>query len=120
MSFKPEKPLDSDCCGQGCNPCVFDIYEQELARYEKETQTAPESELKDKDVMKEENFTAFKLIEIIPVTYNTNIYRFEISHSKSLVSQVGQHLILQIITDENTTITRQYTILNVEIGKICL
>ena len=26
----PERPLDSDCCGQGCVPCVMDIYQQEL------------------------------------------------------------------------------------------
>lgn len=27
---KPDKPLDSDCCGQGCDPCILDIYQQEL------------------------------------------------------------------------------------------
>ena len=26
----PVPPLDSDCCGSGCTPCIFDIYEQEL------------------------------------------------------------------------------------------
>ena len=30
----PEKPLPSDCCGSGCAPCVLDVYEDELARYE--------------------------------------------------------------------------------------
>ena len=24
----PWKPLDSDCCGSGCNPCILDIYQQ--------------------------------------------------------------------------------------------
>jgi hypothetical protein len=33
---KPEKPLDSDCCGRGCSPCVFDLYEQDLAIWERE------------------------------------------------------------------------------------
>lgn len=32
----PQKPLDSDCCGTGCTPCVFDIYEKELALWEEE------------------------------------------------------------------------------------
>ena len=27
---KPEEPVESDCCGTGCIPCVFDIYESEL------------------------------------------------------------------------------------------
>jgi hypothetical protein len=29
----PSEPDASDCCGEGCVPCVFDIYEQALARY---------------------------------------------------------------------------------------
>jgi len=37
----PEKPLPSECCEGGCDPCVFDLwaeaqahYEDELARWE--------------------------------------------------------------------------------------
>lgn len=33
---KPEKPLDSDCCGNGCVPCVLDIYTEELAIWERD------------------------------------------------------------------------------------
>lgn len=31
----PEKPLASDCCDSGCERCVFDIYAEELAEYER-------------------------------------------------------------------------------------
>jgi hypothetical protein len=31
---EPPRPDDSACCGQGCNPCIFDLYELERARYE--------------------------------------------------------------------------------------
>ena len=24
----------SECCRGGCDPCIFDLYEEELARYE--------------------------------------------------------------------------------------
>ena len=30
----PEKPLPSDCCGDGCAMCVNDVYEQQLEDYE--------------------------------------------------------------------------------------
>ena len=30
----PARPTADDCCRGGCDPCVFDIYEAELARYE--------------------------------------------------------------------------------------
>jgi hypothetical protein len=30
----PERPKAADCCGRGCDPCIFDLYEEDLARYE--------------------------------------------------------------------------------------
>jgi hypothetical protein len=30
----PERPLPDDCCQSGCNPCVFDLYQEALERYE--------------------------------------------------------------------------------------
>lgn len=32
----PERPGDNDCCGSGCDPCIFDYYYQELDRYREE------------------------------------------------------------------------------------
>lgn len=34
---RPEPPVQpelEDCCRSGCTPCVFDLYEQALERYE--------------------------------------------------------------------------------------
>lgn len=30
----PVRPAAGECCRGGCDPCVFDIYEAEVARYE--------------------------------------------------------------------------------------
>jgi len=30
----PVRPQPDDCCRGGCDPCVFDLYEEELRRYE--------------------------------------------------------------------------------------
>jgi hypothetical protein len=30
----PEPPGLNDCCRSGCNPCVFDLYDDALARHE--------------------------------------------------------------------------------------
>ncbi|MCW9711755.1 oxidoreductase-like domain-containing protein [Aliifodinibius salicampi] len=32
---KPIKPLPTDCCGSGCDRCVYDIYVEHLKRYRK-------------------------------------------------------------------------------------
>ena len=29
----PRKPQPEECCNQGCTPCVFDRYEEELEKY---------------------------------------------------------------------------------------
>jgi hypothetical protein len=33
---KPAPPEPGDCCGGGCARCVFDLYEDELARWERQ------------------------------------------------------------------------------------
>ncbi|RFU49891.1 oxidoreductase-like domain-containing protein [Paraburkholderia sp. DHOC27] len=30
----PRRPELDDCCHSGCSPCVFDLYDEALARYE--------------------------------------------------------------------------------------
>ena len=32
----PERPGDDECCGSGCDPCIFDYYYQEMDRYREE------------------------------------------------------------------------------------
>lgn len=29
----PEKPLPTDCCGSGCDPCVLDVYADAEEKY---------------------------------------------------------------------------------------
>lgn len=29
----PEKPLPAECCESGCDPCVYDLYADELNHY---------------------------------------------------------------------------------------
>ncbi|MES2102629.1 MAG: oxidoreductase-like domain-containing protein [Pseudomonadota bacterium] len=34
----PPRPELEDCCNSGCNPCIFDIYEDAMERYRAELQ----------------------------------------------------------------------------------
>ncbi|MBB3260272.1 hypothetical protein F4827_004949 [Paraburkholderia bannensis] len=29
----PERPDDNACCQSGCDPCIFDLYNDEVTRY---------------------------------------------------------------------------------------
>jgi hypothetical protein len=33
---RPVEPDAGDCCGEGCVPCIFDLYEEALERYKVE------------------------------------------------------------------------------------
>jgi hypothetical protein len=32
----PERPSPDECCHSGCHPCVFDLYQDALDRYEQQ------------------------------------------------------------------------------------
>lgn len=33
---KPKEPDPYECCGRGCDPCIYDYYAKRLARWEKQ------------------------------------------------------------------------------------
>jgi len=33
MPVAPDEPLPGECCEGGCDPCVFDVYAEQLAAY---------------------------------------------------------------------------------------
>lgn len=35
LRLPPSKPLENECCGNGCIPCIFDWYDQKLLTWAK-------------------------------------------------------------------------------------
>lgn len=35
LALRPQEPSPSQCCGGGCKPCIYDVYEKELAQWER-------------------------------------------------------------------------------------
>lgn len=35
LALRPQEPSPSQCCGSGCKPCIYDVYEKELAQWER-------------------------------------------------------------------------------------
>jgi len=111
--YQPVAPLDSDCCGSGCTPCILDIYQQEL-EIAKRRRT---SNLKSSKLTPDE-YTEFELIDILPATAgvaNTaNIYRFRLPKDTRLGHKAGQHLIIRETLAETPrcSLVRQYSILS--------
>jgi len=39
---KPEPPADNECCESGCEPCVWDVYREQLALWQAHQKQAAE------------------------------------------------------------------------------
>lgn len=115
---KPERPLDSDCCGQGCNPCVLDLYAEELAIWEAECQQVLSGEPAATDeagevehvspVLSQTEYKSFTIKSVTKVTEDTNIYRIQLPAGVTLGLQTGQHIVIRG-EFQREVITRQYT-----------
>ena len=98
----PQKPLDSDCCGTGCTPCVFDIYDEEVLRWRTECDRirsgAIETGLPTGHVIQAlstSEFRSFALDSITRLTEDSCLYRFIIPGNRKLGLKIGQHLIMR-------------------------
>lgn len=111
----PVRPDEKDCCNSGCNPCIFDVYEMQLKKYETKK---PFDNLKN--CMSAINYTIFELIEIAPLTCDTNLYTFRYVKQLKGVSETplnelelfykpGQHFLLRGCSNEDDFFTRAYT-----------
>lgn len=101
LQLRPVEPLPSQCCGSGCSPCVFDIYQRDLARWEaaraskdrsllsrEETQSCPSK-------LSPETFLAFLISAVDRLTEDTYLVRFALPGNSQLGLRPGQHLILR-------------------------
>lgn len=44
MNEAPIPPAPNECCGNGCEPCVWDIYREELRKWQETNKTATDQE----------------------------------------------------------------------------
>ncbi|MDC8829521.1 oxidoreductase-like domain-containing protein [Alteromonas gilva] len=44
---KPREPLMDDCCGDGCCPCIWDIYYQKITQWREVKQALEEQNTND-------------------------------------------------------------------------
>ena len=114
LPARPEEPLQSDCCGNGCTPCVFDLYQEELEKWQtlsgmtleervrwlKKQEEAGRSAADSTSVLKALSQTEcreFTLEDVVRLTRDSNIFTFSLPPNHSLGLQVGQHIVLRYI-----------------------
>jgi len=109
----PCPPSPSACCGNGCTPCVNDIYEKELELWKKRQDKDYDAENHKVDnVMNENTYTDYECMEVVQVTPTTRIFRFYLGHNRAVLGHsAGQHLLVREVV-KGEAITRQFSILS--------
>ncbi|KAM5323689.1 NADH-cytochrome b5 reductase-like isoform 2-T3 [Glossophaga mutica] len=114
LKLRPVEPLPSQCCGSGCSPCVFDLYNRDLARWEAARASKDRSLLRGKESqscpskLNPETFLAFRISAMEKLTKDTYRVQFALPGNSRLGLSPGQHLILRGIVD-GLEIQRAYT-----------
>ena len=104
----PEKPLESDCCGTGCTPCVLDIYQEELDEWLKLKAMTGEERAQWRRLRRREGkddvspvaifqseYRSFTVAEIKQLTADSFVFRFTLPAGHTLGLCIGQHIILR-------------------------
>ncbi|KFQ28352.1 NADH-cytochrome b5 reductase-like, partial [Merops nubicus] len=114
LALKPQEPSPSQCCGSGCKPCIYDVYEKELAQWEKAKAQQDKSLLTEKkeqsnnSELSPDTFTAFTVSSVEQLTEDTYQYKFELPGNSSLRLSLGQHIVLRGVVN-GLEVQRAYT-----------
>ncbi|XP_035756115.1 NADH-cytochrome b5 reductase-like isoform X2 [Egretta garzetta] len=114
LALKPQEPSPSQCCGSGCKPCIYDVYEKELAQWERAKAKQDKSLLMEKkkqsnnSELNPDTFTAFSISSVEQLTEDTYQYKFELPGNSSLRLSLGQHIVLRGMVN-GLEVQRAYT-----------
>ncbi|XP_062437482.1 NADH-cytochrome b5 reductase-like [Rhea pennata] len=114
LALKPQEPSPSQCCGSGCKPCIYDVYEKALAQWERAKAAQDKSLLVEKEEqsrnseLNPDTFTAFSISSVEQLTEDTYQYKFELPGNSSLRLSLGQHIVLRGVVD-GLEVQRAYT-----------
>ncbi|XP_040466510.1 NADH-cytochrome b5 reductase-like isoform X1 [Falco naumanni] len=114
LALKPQEPSPSQCCGSGCKPCIYDVYEKELAQWERAKAKQDKSLLMEKkeqsnnSELNPDTFTAFSISSVEQLTEDTYQYKFELPGNSSLRLSLGQHIVLRGVVN-GLEVQRAYT-----------
>lgn len=109
--IRPIEPAKEDCCNSGCNPCIFDVYENQLKLYERS--------LKDNTIVKPTDnaisqlkYNSFIVLCNHTLDSNHRLIAFKTStnkNEKQVWWNAGQHFLYKYTDSNNKQYTRAYT-----------
>ncbi|XP_026751353.2 NADH-cytochrome b5 reductase-like [Galleria mellonella] len=105
----PIEPNREDCCNSGCNPCIFDIYEKQLAIYKKYQETGEKSDMYLQNAISQTEYTTFIVISNTEICVSHNLIllkKMPNTNSQTVVWNPGDHFLVKY---NSVPCTRAYT-----------
>ncbi|XP_038608966.1 uncharacterized protein LOC119933501 isoform X4 [Tachyglossus aculeatus] len=110
LRLRPVEPRSAQCCGSGCRPCIFDLYQRELARWEEARARKDKGLLSGNcgererepaaSVLSPDTFQPFSLSAVDQLTDDTFRFRFTLPANGLLGLSPGQHIVLRAIAPD--------------------
>lgn len=106
----PWKPQQSDCCNSGCNPCILDVYDEQLKKNQRNLASETSSKVNGLSPM---SYRVFELLDRIPIAPDVYLFTFKYNDpnypdATTLQYNPGQYLILRA-DDEKGCFSRAYS-----------
>lgn len=119
MDSPPTKPDIADCCNSGCNPCILDVYEEQIKKYKNRLKNF--KDVPQQNCISLTSYSTFVLKKVEVVSHSVRFFTFKYLkiHNSSISPKINQRLFfnpgqyfLLKATHENDSFTRAYTPLN--------
>ncbi|XP_014363537.2 NADH-cytochrome b5 reductase-like [Papilio machaon] len=108
---QPVEPSKEDCCNSGCNPCIFDVYEKQLRKYQIFL-TQNELPVTTENGILQLEYTTFFVHNIYFICDSHKLITFKRLRQEKNKQPVqwnpGDHFLIKYCSD-NTVCTRAYT-----------
>ncbi|XP_045027761.1 NADH-cytochrome b5 reductase-like [Daphnia magna] len=108
---EPLKPEESQCCGQGCQFCILDIYQQELLIWQKKCEELKNCQFEQNNKMSPENYVSCVIERVEKVCSAVFLFHFKLPKNNCIKYTAGQHVIAREFTGDST-ICRPYTLIS--------
>ncbi|KAM3962926.1 NADH-cytochrome b5 reductase-like [Aphomia sociella] len=112
---QPIEPNKEDCCNSGCNPCIFDVYEKQLALYKKYQETGETSDTIVANAISQIEYTTFIVISNTEMIFSHNLVSFKkVSYetNQEVFWKPGDHFLVKC---NSGSCTRAYTPLKLKL-----
>ncbi|XP_039749316.1 NADH-cytochrome b5 reductase-like [Pararge aegeria] len=118
----PVEPSKEDCCNSGCNPCIFDVYDNQIKLYEKYQEEGCNSYNNADNGISQLEYKIFYLLDIVQLSNTQKILFFQKpNHDQGpkVWWRPGDHFLLKYTSENNASCTRAYTPIKLKVSGGC-